>query len=268
MNTYKKIEINTIQDFLKEIIDLNHSNNKYIYRGVGDYQNFHLLPTLYRNKSLVNKNSKYITSTENTVYNTFIHKSIPYVDYQFKDKEYFWECLFFMQHYGIPTRLLDWTENPLVALYFALSSAIEKKTDAGVWYLNSTIWNKNIHKRINNDTYDLNDIKDLFGKEMSSQIENLNYPIITKGIYNNSRIIAQKGLFMIFGNDLTPLEESITNNDFPDNDMKLIIIEKNNLEILFNGLEYLGISESTIFPDLDGLSREIQRKFTLGEYIG
>lgn len=47
-----------------------------------------------------------------------------------------------MQHYGLPTRLLDWSESPLVALYFALSSDEDAKADAAVWVLNPMKLNK------------------------------------------------------------------------------------------------------------------------------
>ncbi|MGO9246664.1 MAG: FRG domain-containing protein [Verrucomicrobiia bacterium] len=51
-----------------------------------------------------------------------------------------WEWLFLMQHYRVPTRLLDWTESPLVALYFAVVDS--PKQDGAVWCLLPTELNK------------------------------------------------------------------------------------------------------------------------------
>ena len=53
-----------------------------------------------------------------------------------------WEWYFLMQHSGAPTRLLDWTEGALIALYFAVRNKLDE-TDAAVWVLNP--WSLNEH---------------------------------------------------------------------------------------------------------------------------
>jgi hypothetical protein len=52
-----------------------------------------------------------------------------------------WGWYFLMAHYGAPTRLLDWTVNPLVALFFAVSSCVSD-VDAAVWIIDPWKWNK------------------------------------------------------------------------------------------------------------------------------
>ena len=66
---------------------------------------------------------------------------------QTSPKESF-DWLFLMQHYGVPTRLLDWSESPLVALYFAVEDSSDRDEEAALWSLRPSELNKNAH--INN----------------------------------------------------------------------------------------------------------------------
>jgi hypothetical protein len=52
-----------------------------------------------------------------------------------------WHWYFLMQHYGAPTRILDWTVNPLVALYFAVR---DSEADGAVWVVDPWRWNREL----------------------------------------------------------------------------------------------------------------------------
>ncbi len=87
------------------------------FRGVGD-ANHELIPSLYRHKKITEISQ--LIELEFEILTRFKHRSLPYQNRVLNTN---WEYLFFMQHFGVPTRLLDWSENSMVALYFAITSA-------------------------------------------------------------------------------------------------------------------------------------------------
>src|ERR1035438_5355055 len=121
------------------------------YRGCGK-STHQLQPTLYRHKR--KKKISELSSLELQVITRFRQRSIPFHDRFLLDD---WDALFFMQHYGVPTRLLDWTENPLIALYFALMGASKKRTKSGkpafasnaaVWVFDPVAWNRHALRHV------------------------------------------------------------------------------------------------------------------------
>lgn len=166
-----------------------------------------------------------------------------------------WEWYFIMQHHGLPTRLLDWTEGSLIGLHFALSQDTGK-SDAAVWVLDPWALNEWSIKK--------SDLV-ITGPEFESDPTAVKYlgpvykrlplpqrPIAVVPPYNSARITAQRGTFTIHGKRREGLEIQFTKK------LTKIVIPKDRCLEIRRNLRSAGISEFTLFPDLDGLSRDIR----------
>lgn len=131
---------------------------------------------------------------------------------EFTPRESF-DWLMLMQHYGVPTRLLDWAENPMIALYFALASrSSHKGKDAAFWLLRPTELNRHSGIDDDNDKNYLPSFQDDEPKPYS--IEYLRtapktqlLPIAAIAVRNNSRIQAQSGVFTVHHLKNIPIEQ-------------------------------------------------------------
>lgn len=162
-----------------------------------------------------------------------------------------WEWYFLMQHYGLPTRLLDWTTASLVALYFALREN-DGQNDAAVWVLDP--WQLN-EKAIGRAELVLTSesvcgpyLPPLFSKKSKIPPK----PLAIVPAYNSQRITVQRGAFTVHGADSRGLEDIFRGR------LLRITIPAAATIIMKRKLRLAGIGEFTVFPDLDGLCREIR----------
>lgn len=267
MPTLSEKSIRSFKQFVGFIEDLRSNlHGPLWYRGCAK-SSYELKPSLYRHKKT--KTIESFIELEKKLISLFQQRSIPFHARTLSDG---WELLFFMQHYGVPTRLLDWTESPLLALFFAVTSSLRHlnaagkpifESDAAVWILDPIRWNKHA---VNLRTFE--------GKVLAVDDSHLNaygpsvdcnimkdFPIAIYGAHNSYRIVAQRGVFVVFGKQTHPMEVIFQDHNFPGNALKKLVIPKEKLPHFYDAVRHHGITDSVVFPDLDGLAREIRREF-------
>lgn len=216
---------------------------------------YKLVPSLYRYRNGSNKEQDLFTDFVEGGGRRFVKhvfdESGPEVDQD-------WMTLFDMQHYGIPTRLLDWTETFGNAVAFALLDREETNTEPAAVYVLSPASLNNRANPKRKTTIEIGKdgkykYKELYW-EGSPTLPQKPVAIETPKGYRNERMAAQHGRFTVHGTDNNALEEQ-----FPDV-VKKIILPKEALEDSKEFLRDAGITPVTLFPDIAGLALQIRTK--------
>lgn len=238
--------MSTLDDFFEDVAKILKSPkfnecNFPVYRGHSNAA-YKLIPTLQRS---YNKTGKVIEILENNLYSDFRSLVGPRVKFDNS-----WDTLFAMRHEGVPTRLLDWTENIGTALFFALDS--NDIDDPHIWILNPYALNK---KNPVINEYLINPEED-FPKQYhetyvascyDSTVVIDDLPIAIYPKRSNDRIFAQRGLFTIHGKDERSLEE-LCPDCIEKIEIPLSLIDK-----LRSLIANFGINKYSVYPDFKGL---------------
>jgi hypothetical protein len=240
------------------------------YRGHGQ-TDYRLTPSLFRHPTI--NRWQDLFKLEGKMLEEFRRQSFlhgPAVTDQFEDE---FAALFLMQHYGVPTRLLDWTGNPFIALYFALTDAPRSAAgaydhDAAVWVLDATSWNARALADLTWENRgpllpDANELRAYYPMVPWNHdtVNPYDFPVAVLGTSNNARMFAQKGVFTVFGKSLEPIESLYAAVDpaFPDGCLVKFVIPAAAIEPMLEDLIAIGYTDSVTYPDLQGLALEIRR---------
>lgn len=247
----------------------------FIYRGHGR-KDYKLLPGVLRTKNLptgelVTEYSK----MEYNILNDFISEACRFIQNVSDEDTLSW--LEIAQHFGTPTRLLDFTENPLVALYFACCEA--KQEEACVWIIDKVGYFKELH-HIKTAVLEMESrarIQDILYTQIIARDANVmsndcgDYPWIYKPHYREERMNMQASIFMLWGYDRRALTAMLEpDNYIKDKDVDnkgcgfigCIDIPAKYKGLILKQLAICGISEKYIYPGIDGAGKYVKEKYS------
>lgn len=246
------LTIKSLEDY---IVHIDYASKKIFesdniwFRGHAN-KNYKLIPSVFRAQT-------YSIESEKKLIEEFLDKAKGFTSGRSFDNN---EWYFLMQHFGLKTRLLDWTEGYLFALFFALklNKGDNIFIDPCVWIVNPEELNLlSINEASIIRTND-NDNKTLISKYLDFHNQKKEFPIAISPTYSNERVLRQKGCFTLHSGNLTI--DSVFKKNSSNKIVRINISHKERAQIL-NQLKLAGISESSIFPDLEGLSRELNEKY-------
>lgn len=283
-------KIGSVQDYL-DALDifsrkLNYLGKYPLYRGMANVKH-DLLPKLFREVN----NQSYLKENERDIIQYFLKKAYTLMKDSPNEDDYP-KIMSMAQHYNVPSRMLDWSENCLVALYFAVEDT-DNEEDGVVWVINSSRYRDWL---ISNDPVCKQEMqKDEEGQEFVnySTIRNINsvfteetsyyFPFIYYPWYLDERMNNQKSVFMVWGSneeslniiddlnikEYKELDYSENNNnskriykDYDQNSFLLkLVVSGCNKSYIKNQLAQCGVNELAIYPTLDRLGKDIDSQY-------
>ncbi len=278
-----KVELkffSSISEISSFIMLLPKKEGKTIFFRGHENMNYLLCPSILRTTNLKNN--------ERNLYNDMIINC----PHEFEKCKSHLEKLVKMQHYGLPTRLLDITRNMLVALFFACESQTntygeliiieedttkikypqsdtvsilaslplfsrEKQEEFNNVASNREVTQKEFNTRVNRLIHEVRLEKPAFKPEIEKETIINNY--VVYALKNNSRIIKQDGAFIICGLDA----ENGTLNKFRySKDDKNIIILIEDKKKIISELDNYSINRASLFPEIEGVSQYLVKKYS------
>ncbi|HLO60334.1 MAG TPA: FRG domain-containing protein [Bacteroidales bacterium] len=228
----KIIRVKGIEDFIKKTQKDWHQINTWVFRGVHD-ASFTLRPSIGRYPRKDKEDESFILNVERNLLRNFQRQSMAYTSIKpIGDLD--WMCL--ARHHGLSTRLLDWTYNPLVALYFAAYPDTDTDFAVYIYWINTWMgdpWKLTLEK-----------------------IQKLKESHLLEPRLISPRLVNQSSIFLVCH---APWKDF----DAKYNNIRKYIFPYSERAKIRHYLNMLGINQNFITPGLDGISNVLNDKYLM-----
>ncbi len=232
---------------------LNRFRSPYVYRGLDD-KAFDLQTTLNR-------------LGESDLEKHLLRNFRKYSLQQIRDKyTSIWNWLALAQHHGLPTRFLDWTYSPLVALHFATADFTKFDRDGIIWAISYVDSKKHLPTQLSQIiekegshifTAEMLDRK-VKSLEELTQLQEDPFALFFEPPSVDDRIVNQYALFSMMSDPNSVISDWVEDNEV--NYFKIIIPSQLKWEIR-DKLDQSNINERVLFPGLDGIAKWLRRQY-------
>lgn len=216
--------IRKVEDFIREVT--RFGNESWLFRGQHNCT-WKFKSSLYRESTITICGKVKVENYEKALLDQFKLRAIPYLNISPKND---WEWLALAQHHGLPTRLLDWTVNPLVALFFAVDNH-QNDCDAIV-----------VAYQHNNPPIDPFEVNPFAIKKIELYVP----PHI------NSRVAVQGSVF-------TAEPPKLPKSSTPGRNIRHLFVSSKATTNIATELRTLGISREALFPGLDSICLNLKK---------
>lgn len=234
---------------------LGRFRSRYAFRGLSD-SNYKLESRLARHGGDFRKLEKHLLRN----FKKYAHRSVV-------EKDSIWNWLSVAQHYGLPTRLLDWTYSPFVAMHFATADIDAFNVDGVIWAVNyvktHNILPEKLSRKLEEEGANVFTVEMLFESIKSlTELENLSsepFILFFEPPSIDDRIVNQFAFFSMSSDSRVVLNSWL--EDKMDFWRKIVIPAKLKWEIR-DKLDQANITERVLFPGLDGLTKWLTRHYS------
>ena len=222
---YEEKSAESISTFVHLVLE--ELRSPYLFRGHADLD-WELEPAIDRSDFSQLRGKLTREDHERLVFKEFTRLALPHLRSRPKND---WEFLVLARHHGVPTRLLDWTENPLAALFFAVEQA--RSTDGVVWCYTYVEMEEALDIERNTDPFSINRI------------------VLFQPPQVHPRVWTQSSMFTVHPSGFKSLQNPwgvpLTRVRIPDTARPRLRLE----------LQRLGVHRASLFPDLDGVGQYV-----------